>query len=591
MKTQQQPSLFHEVFHASRRELLTALILSLFTNLLALTVPLYMLQIFTHVLSSHSISTLWVITLIAVIALITYGVLTNIRLRLLRCVGEEADLALGQRIHTAMISKATQTNTVRTASALRDLTTFRTAISGPQAATLLDLPWAPLFVVVTYMLSPTLGLISTAGLLLLFVIALINDRLTKKPQAAAASSAERELQLSLASVRNAEAVEGMGMRSAVVDRWLNQHLSSLASHGEETSLNGTLNEISKSATMVLQIALMGVGAYLVITNQLGMGAMMASVYLLNRGVGPITSAIGTWRSMMGAHRAYKRLESLLSAQSEPSTLELPAPSGRLEVQNVTFAKPGAPPILRGVSFAGGPGEILGIVGPSAAGKSTLLKLIVGIWRPNAGTVRLDGADVALWNPDQLGRYVGYLPQEVELFSGTVHENIARFTDADDKEIIAAAQLAGVHELILRLPEGYETEIGDSGSVLSGGQRQRIALARAFFRQPRLIVLDEPNAALDSAGEEALVAGLKKAKSMGATIVLVTHKPSLLFIADKIGVFRDGQLDAFGDRNDILPKIFQRPRRLVAEGKEGRGKENAGNEGSGEGTSEASIGVG
>lgn len=591
MKTQQQPSLFQEVLRASRRELFVALILSFFINILALTVPLYMLQVFSHVLSSRSMSTLLVITLIAVVAMVAYGALSNIRLRLLRCVGEEADLALGHRVQTAMISKATRSNAVRTASSLRDLTTFRTAISGQQAATLMDLPWAPIFVVVTFLLSPMLGTISIVGLLFLFALALINDRLVKKPQAAATRFAEQELQLSLASVRNAEAVEGMGMRSAVVDRWLNQHLTSLAQHGQATSLNGMFSDISKSATMVLQIALMGAGAYLVITDQLGMGAMIASVYLMNRGVGPITSAIGSWRAMTSAHAAYKRLVTLLSDQSEASTLELPAPKGRLEIQNVTFARPGAPPILRGVSFAGGPGEIIGIVGPSAAGKSTLLKLIVGIWRPNAGTVRLDGADVALWNPDQLGRYVGYLPQEVELFSGTVHENIARFTDAEDAEIIAAAQLAGVHELILRLAEGYETEIGDSGSILSGGQRQRIALARAFFRQPRLIVLDEPNAALDGAGEEALVAGLERAKSMGATIILVTHKPSLLFIADKIAVFRDGCLDGFGPRNDILPKIFQQPRRLAAEAKEGLGGKRIGKERPGDEDSKASTGAG
>ncbi|MCP4383753.1 MAG: ATP-binding cassette domain-containing protein, partial [Hyphomicrobiales bacterium] len=302
----------------------------------------------------------------------------------------------------------------------------------------------------------------------------------------------------------------------------------------------------------------------VIRHEIGVGAMMASVYLLSRALAPIDMAIGMWRQMVAAQASYGRLSLLLQVEeSRPDGLKLPRPEGRLTVQNVVFGRPGLPPVLKGVSFAAAPGDIVGIVGPSAAGKSTLAKLLVGVWRPTSGVVRLDGADVTNWDPDDLGSHLGYLPQEVELFAGTVSDNISRMQPGLDAEVVAAAELSGAHDLILRLPKGYDTEIGEGGSVLSGGQRQRIGLARALFGDPTLVVLDEPNANLDGAGEDALIAAVKRAKESGCTVVLITHKPALLFAVDKILVLKNGIVSAFGDRKEILPKVLPNSPRPVA----------------------------
>jgi ATP-binding cassette, subfamily C, bacterial EexD len=569
----ERQSLLRDVFGAGRKEITTSAVLSMFINILALTLPLYMLHIFTHVLVSNSKATLIMVTLLAVAAISMWGILSYIRLGLLICLSEKIDLLLGERVQRAMIARAVSSNEVRTAGGLKHLATLRNSIGGQQAAALLDVPWSPLFFAVIYLLSPALGLIAMGGAALLLIVAWLNDRMIREPQSEAAKAADEEYAFSLASVRNAEVVEGMGMRPAVVSRWLQQHLRSLGFYGLMMARSSAMMNLSRTLRMLLQIIILGAGAYLVISRELGIGVMMASVYLLARGLAPIDSAISTWRQLTSATAAYRQLGQLLEAEGmRPKSIKLPRPAGRLTVHNLTFGRRGLPPVLKGISFSVEPGEVVGIVGPSAAGKSTLARLLVGVWRPTSGVVRLDGSDVTNWNPDDLGRYIGYLPQEVELFSGPVHENIARLGNVEDTEIIAAAQLAGAHELILKLPKGYETEIGEAGSVLSGGQRQRIGLARALLGSPSLIVLDEPNANLDGAGEEALVAAITRTKAQGATVVLITHKPALLFTVDKILVINDGIVDKFGERNEILPKIIpaaQKQRLVsVAESKAG-----------------------
>jgi PrtD family type I secretion system ABC transporter len=539
-----------------RGEFATSVVLSMFMNVLALALPLYMLQVFNHVLVSRSPATLVLLTLMAVAAIAVWGILSDLRTRLLRCAGDKADLLLGERVQKAMIARATKTTETRTASGLRDLATVRNTLGGQQVAALLDVMWTPLFIGVTYLLSPVLGLIALSGVALLLAVAWLNNRVTREPQRSAGKAADAELAMTLAAVRNAEVVEGMGMRSAVVGRWQQQHLTSLEHLNEALNRGGILTNLTRSARLLLQIVILAAGAYLVIANEITMGAMMASVYLLGRGLAPVDSSIQTWRQISAGRGAYQRIVRLVDEEAErPAGLRLPRPAGHLKVQSLVFGRPGVPPVLKGVSFAASPGEILGIVGPSAAGKSTLLKLIVGVWRPHSGSVRLDGAEVGNWDPDALGAYVGYLPQDVELFAGTVHENISRLTKADSDDIIAAAKLAGVHDLILKLPKGYDTEIGESGSGLSGGQKQRIGLARALFGNPSLVALDEPNASLDGAGEEALVNALNRTKERGATVILVTHKPSILFVADKILVLNDGIIESFGARNEVLPRLM------------------------------------
>lgn len=564
------PGMLSYVFSVGRKEILFCAILSMFINLLALALPLYILQIFTHVLISKSLQTLWLVTLITLAALVAWGVLSEVRSRILRLLGEKMDVLLGDRVQRAMIRQAVQSNSPRTAAGLKDLATVRTAMSGMQTPYIFDVPWCPLFLGVIYILSPTLGTVAVFGILVLLTLAWLNDRFTRPPQKLASQAAEGELGFVLSSLRNAEVVEGMGMRSAIIQRWQEQHLGSVAHQGRAVEVGGLISNASRTFRWVLQVMIFGVAAYLVVNNEIGTGAMMASVYLLARGLAPVDGAIGIWRQITGAQAAFRRISDLLDAAKEPAQplLKLPRPTGRLQASGVIFRRPDSPPVLKGLTFSIEPGESVGIVGPSAAGKSTLAKLIVGVWRPTAGTIRLDGADVTTWDPDDLGQYLGYLPQEVELFAGTVRDNIARMGPASDEEVIAAAQLAGAHDLILRLPKGYDTEIGESGSVLSGGQRQRIALARALFRNPCLVVLDEPNANLDGPGEEALVAALKRAKSAGSTVILITHKPALLFSVDKVMILNDGTIESYGPRNDVLPKILPQPQRkrlIVAEG--------------------------
>src|SRR5688500_16153201 len=426
-----------------RGEFATSVVLSMFMNILALTLPLYMLQVFNHVLVSRSPTTLVLLTLMAVAAIAVWGILSDLRTRLLRCAGDKADLLLGERVQKAMIARATKTTETRTASGLRDLATLRNTLGGHQVAALLDVMWAPLFIGVTYLLSPVLGLIALGGVSLLLAIAWLNNRVTREPQRSAGKAADTELAMTLAAVRNAEVVEGMGMRSAVVGRWQQQHLTSLGHLNAALNKSGILTNLTRSARSLLQIVVLAFGAYLVIANEITMGAMMASVYLLGRGLAPVDSSIQTWRQISSGRAAYQRIVRLVDEETErPSGLRLPRPAGHLKVQALVSGRPGPPPVLKGVSFSASPGEILGIVGPSAAGKSTLLKLIVGVWQPHSGSVRLDGAEVGNWDPDDLGGYIGYLPRDVELFAGTVHENIPRLTKADPADIIAAAKLAG-----------------------------------------------------------------------------------------------------------------------------------------------------
>jgi len=558
-------SLIKDVFRIGWRELTNAAVLSMFLNFLALTLPLYMLQVFVHVLPSESVATLFFVTLIAVVALAVWGILSQVREQSLRLLGDKIDALLGERVQRAMIAHATATNDMRTASGLKDLATIRSSVSSGQTAAIFDVPWAPLFLVVVFLLDPVLGTIATFGAGVSLALAWFNDKWTRGPELQSGKSAEKELALALSSVRNAEVVEGMGMRAAVVERWQRQHFESLALQSKSFQRSSIVANIARTQRFILQIVIMAAGAFLVVTHRTGIGSMMAAVYLLSRALAPIDVAIGMWRQLVSAQGSYNRIAGLLEAErGRPRGLRLPRPEGRLTVQNLVFGRPGLPPVLKGISFAAQPGDIVGIVGPSAAGKSTLAKLIVGVWRPTSGIVRLDGGDVTNWDPDELGSHLGYVPQEVELFAGSVRDNIARLRTVSDEDVVATAKLAGAHDLILKLPKGYDTEIGEAGSILSGGQRQRIALARALFGNPSLVVLDEPNANLDGAGEEALIAAIKRAKQAGCTVILITHKPSLLFVVDKVLVINDGMVEAFGERNAILPKIMPpSPNRAVA----------------------------
>ena len=557
---------FRTAFRACRIELVSAGILSLFINLLFLTFPLYMLQIFSRVLASRSVDTLVMLTLMAVGALVLFGVLTALRSRILARMSAKLDTLLGERIHAALIARSLRTNDSRDVQALRDLSQVRNFLAGSDIHALFDAPWTPFLIAAIFLFSPILGMVAALGAVVLFVIAIANDLLTRKSLSAANAASVKAYKNATSNVRNAEVIESMGMTSAAMARWRQHNSEVLYSQGLATDRSGSLTALSRTIRFILQILIFGVGAYLVIQRMATPGIMIAAVILMGRALSPVDAAIRTWKSLLSARAASRRLEELLQRvplRSGIAAMPLPPPQGRLAVEQLAFLPPGGDrPILKGLSFALEAGESLGIVGPTAAGKSTLAKLVVGVLRPSTGYVRLDGADVATWDPEDLGQYVGYLPQAFELFEGTVRENIGRMGDAPADEVIAAARLAGVHEMILQMPKGYETKIGDGGSILSGGQQQRIALARALFGKPRLLVLDEPNSNLDTEGEEALGRALVDLKAGGTTTLVIAHRPTILANVDKILVLKNGRVDLFGPSAEVMAKIVpqaMRPR--------------------------------
>ena len=548
-------SIFAEVFAKVRPALIAAAVVSLFVNVLMLTVPLYMLQLFDRVLVSRSDETLLYLTLAAGLALVVMSALDVMRSRILVRVSSWLEQRLGPEALTRAVSGLMLAENYG-AQALRDISNVRQFIASPGIFSLFDAPWVPVYLLVIYLLHPTLGAIALAGAVVLFLIAVANEFATRRPLQAANEQWVKAMRKTDAAVRNAEVIEAMGLMPGITRRWFRDSDAALREQNLASDRAGLLLATSKLLRLALQIAMLGTGAYLAMRYELSPGGMIAGSIILSRALQPVEQAIGTWKSLVSARTAYARLRGFMEhSQVRKTDMQLPEPKGDLSVERVTFAPPGSPrPVLKGVSFAVTSGELLAIVGPSAAGKSTLARLLVGAWKPGAGAVRLDGADVFAWDRVDFGRHVGYLPQDVELFDGSIEENIARMTDAESETVVEAAKLAGVHDMILRLPDGYRTQIGPGGTILSGGQRQRIGLARALFGQPRLLVLDEPNASLDSEGEEALMQAMVKAKEAGATVVFIAHRVSLIARADKVLFLQDGMVELFGPKDEVLAKL-------------------------------------
>jgi PrtD family type I secretion system ABC transporter len=540
----------------ARRPLLTVGIASTVINLLLFALPLYTLQVYDRVLSSRSVDTLWLLTLIVVVALALSALVDVLRSRLLLRIGNAYALALGPRLLDASIAHSARTAEPN-GQALRDLQTVRAFVSGQQGlVTLFDAPQAPLFLAMVYAMHPGLGHTMLFGMVVLLGVALATESLTGQllhTAGEAGFSAQRRID---AVVQNAEVVEAMGMRTAMRDYWQSAQSAAMGVASRAGDRAAWLAGLAKAVRLLLSLLLAAVGAWFAIRDQLTIGAMVAVGILAARGLAPLETMIGAWKGLVATRTALSRLNLALERfPRAESTMSLPVPSGRLSVERLVYVPPGGETqTLKGISFSVEPGRWLGLIGPSAAGKSTLAKLICGVWQPRSGSVRLDGADVFVANRTEFGRHCGYLPQDVELFAGSIRANIARFGPADDAEVVAAAQMASCHELILRLPRGYDTEIGAGGATLSGGQRQRIGLARALFRQPRLLVLDEPNSSLDSEGDAALLKAMNAARAGGATIVMISHRPSALSSADLLAVLVDGQLQHFGPRDEVLAKI-------------------------------------
>ncbi|MEQ9606182.1 MAG: type I secretion system permease/ATPase, partial [Kiloniellaceae bacterium] len=529
---------------------------SFFINLLMLTGPLYMMQVYDRVLTSGSTHTLAMLTVVAVGMILTSALLELVRSRIFVRIGSRLDRRLNTRLFQGLLRQRLRQAEGAETQPLRDLESLRGFLTGNGLISFFDAPWTPLFLVIIFVLHPLLGLVALSGAVVLFVLAVVSELATRGPLREASRDSSAAHGFTENTLRNAEVIEAMGMLPGLQQRWLQRHQSALAAQAKASDRGGLLTAGAKFVRPVLQVAILGTGAYLALQQEISPGVMIAASIIMGRALAPVEGAIGNWRGFILARGANSRLRTFFERDEAPApAMPLPRPKGTVSVERLVAAPPGlAKPVLKGISFALGAGESLGVIGPSAAGKSTLARLLVGVWSPATGNVRLDGADVSEWNHVELGPSLGYLPQDVELFDGTVAENIARFAEPDPQAIVRAAQRAGVHEMVLRLPEGYDSRIGTGGMALSGGQRQRLGLARALYGEPALIVLDEPNANLDGEGEEALRRAVLDLKRLGTTVVVIAHRPSVLAGLDKLLVLRDGLIEHFGPTEEVLPKV-------------------------------------
>ncbi len=530
---------------------------SLFVNFLMLVPSFYMLQVYDRVVASGSHSTLVMLTLILILLLATMGSLEWVRSRIMVRLSTRLDTLLGGRLYDASFKQALYSGGMNaSAQPLNDMTGLRQFLTGNGLFAFFDAPWLPVYLAVMFMFHPWFGWFAVVCAVALICLAWANERLTNQSLKDANKENIAATAFTNKNLRNAEVVESMGMLPQLRRRWQEKNNSVLELQGVASDRAGSITAISKTFRMLVQSLILGLGAYLAIEQEISPGLMIAGSILLGRALAPIDLMIGSWKGFSAARGQYERLNELLAKiAAEPERMSLPAPQGEVAAEALMVTPPGAQqPVIRGINFRVLPGESVGVIGPSGAGKSSLARALLGIWPASHGKVRLDGADVFTWKRDELGPHIGYLPQDIELFEGTISENIARFGAVDPVAVVEAAKLAGVHELILRLPQGYDTVIGASGGTLSGGQRQRIGLARAVYGKPKLVVLDEPNSNLDDQGERALALALQQLKAAGTTLFVVTHRTSVLGAVDKLMVLRDGALAMFGPRDQVLVEL-------------------------------------
>jgi PrtD family type I secretion system ABC transporter len=529
-------------------------------NLLQLTVPLYMMLVFDRVLSSRSTDTLVYLTAIALFALLVLAVLEGVRSIVMQRVSSWIELRAAPDSFNRGLDAQLRGLPYRM-EALRDLAVCRGYLGSGGALALYDVPWVPVYIAVIFLLHPLLGWLALGGALLLFGLTLVSELITSRLLREASSAAHRTQVRTEAMSRNAEVIDSMGMGPAVLSRWREGIADALPAQTRAGDRAALILAATKFSRLAVQLGVLGAGAWLVLQQQVTPGASIAASIIMGRALAPVEQLIGGWRQLVQARQSFQRLQAFLRLPPmRPTTTSPPAPKGRLALERVTYGFPGQQSaMIKGITFHLDPGESLAVIGPSAAGKTTLIRLIIGTLPASTGAVRLDGADVFLWPREDFGRHVGYLPQAVELFDGTVFQNIARMGEAMPEQVFAAARLAGCHEMILRLPRGYDTEIGEGGQHLSGGQRQMIGLARALFGTPRLVVLDEPNSNLDGESEALLIQSLARVKEGGATLVLVSHRPALVQGVDKVLVLRDGAAEIFGPRAEVMKRLMGAPR--------------------------------
>ncbi len=533
---------------------------SLFINTLMLVPSLYMLQVYDRVMASRSLETLAFLTLIITVLFITKGLLEMVRSRILVRIGNKIDVDLNEHLFDVIFHLARLAPGKASTQPITDLTKIRQFLTGQGVFALFDAPWFPIYIFVMYLFSPWLAAFAIFSSIVIFAITIINDVSTKKGLAKANFTNTQALNYINKNLSNAEIIQAMGMNKNIKNRWLKKHYDFLQTQSEASDLAGKWTNLSRTLRQFLQSLTYGLGALLAISGLISPGMIIAGAVLLGRALSPLDLLTNSWKSFADARESYRRLNELLKRIPEiPEAMKLPPPEGEISIENIVVLAPLTQlPILKGLNMHINKGDVVGVVGPSASGKSTLARAMLGVWPLNNGKVRLDGADIHRWNNIELGPYIGYLPQDIELFEGSISDNISRFGKLDPDKVVEAAKIAGVHDMILRLPQGYDTLVGPGGATLSGGQRQRVGLARALYGKPKIIVLDEPNSNLDEEGDRALLQAILTMKENGSTIILITHKLSILKIVDKIAVLAQGTLTMYGKRDEVLRTLKPTP---------------------------------
>ncbi|MCK4974613.1 MAG: type I secretion system permease/ATPase [Sulfurimonas sp.] len=529
---------------------------SFFINILMLVPPLYMLQIYDRVLASRSEETLIVLTFIVVVMFITMGLLEFVRSRILVRLGNRIDMHFSSRIFDVLFELANKYPGKASTQAISDMTHIRQFMTGNGLFAFFDAPWLPIYIFVLYLFHPLFALFGITAAVVLFIIAILNEFNTRKNIEEANEMSQKSIRFANNNLRNSEVINALGMIGNIKNRWLERHINFLALQSDASDKAGKWTNLSKVMRMGFQSLILGLGGYLAIQSEISAGMMIAGSIILGRALSPLDLLINSWKGFVSAREGYNRLNILFGEfPLKEKPMPLPDPIGNISLENITVIPPeGEQPSIRGLNMKINAGEIIGVIGPTAAGKSTLARATLGVWPLVNGKVRIDGAELKQWDREVLGKFIGYLPQDIELFEGTISENIERFGEKNPEAVVEAAKKASVHEMILHLPHGYDTLVGVGGTTLSAGQRQRIGLARALYNNPIFIVLDEPNSNLDEVGEKALLLAIIKLKKEGTTVMLITHRPNILGITDKIAVLAEGELKMYGKRDEILSKL-------------------------------------
>ncbi len=558
MKTLKKSDL-EEALKLCKGAFISAAGFSLVLNILQLVPTIYMLQLYDRVVPTASYATLWLLTSIMMIMFITMGTLEWVRSQILVRVSTRLETLLNERLFKVAYKQSLYTGGQRASSQpLDDLTALRQFMTGNGLFAFFDAPWLPIYIALMFVFHSMYGFMAVFTAILLIIVAIVQEKATSKMLSEANNLAMAGRGLVNKNLRNAEVIESMGMLNSIQKRWLKGTNQVLVLQATASSRAGLINAVSKLIRLSSQSLILALGAYLVVENEISSGMMIGGSVLLGRALAPIDIVIGSWKGFIAARGQYSRLNDiLLQIPADPERMKLPTPEGTFQFEAAVVAPPGAKSaVLKGLTLTIGKGDVVGVIGPSGSGKSTFARALLGIWPCNQGKIRLDGADVFTWDRNDLGPHIGYLPQDIELFEGTISENIARFGEIDPEKVVNAAKMADVHDLILHLPEGYDTMIGATGGNLSGGQRQRVGLARALYGNPQIVVLDEPNSNLDEVGEAALGNSIQRLKQKGATVIIITHRNNVLANVDKLLILNDGLVSVYGPKEQVIAHLQQ-----------------------------------